>query len=259
VKRIVSILKVVPPAVIFLLPIVFSWNVFVALEHRFSPRVPWLALLDLVFIAVIWSAVARRWARRPVFGREPPSALTIGVAAIGLLASASLSILLATASGFGAALMEQARASQGITTTRLAFWALAHAAIVEELVLRGILQPVLEEACGLVGALVVTSVVFVLMHVGNDEFAVQWPFYILLSTVTGYVAWRSNSVALPIATHGLLNWSVNGVLALHGPVPSTVLLSYKMALLATTLLMSMLLAAFVVLDRRRFLAESLSK
>jgi hypothetical protein len=31
-----------------------------------------------------------------------------------------------------------------------------------------------------------------------------------------------------------------------------VLLSYKMALLATTLLMSMLLAAFVVLDRRRF-------
>jgi membrane protease YdiL (CAAX protease family) len=251
VKCIVSVLKLVPPAMIFVVPVVLSWNVVLAIEHRFSPRFPWLALFDLVFIAVMWSAVTKRWGRRRVFGQEPPSALTLGVAATGLLACAAFSVFLAALSGLGVATMQQTESVERITTTRFAFWLMAHAAIVEELLLRGILQPVLEEACGLVGALVVTSVVFVLMHMGNDEFAVQWPFYVLLSTVTGYVAWRSNSVALPIATHGLLNWTVNGVLALHGPISEKVLRSYQIPLFAATLLLGASFAVCLMIDLRR--------
>jgi membrane protease YdiL (CAAX protease family) len=160
-------------------------------------------------------------------------------------------MFLTAMSGSGIALVDQASSSQGITTTRIALWALAHAAIVEELALRGIFQPAIEEACGIVVALVATTLTFVLMHAGNGNFAVQWSFYALVSAVTGYLGWRSKSVGLPIAAHVVLNLGINGVVALHGPIPGSVLRDYTIQLSAATLLAGVLFAMCVVLDRLR--------
>lgn len=250
-KRIASILTAAIPAVVFFAASVLIWNVFLTFEDIFSPTLPWPLLCDFVSIALCWSALPRRWVRKQLFSSEPPSALILGAAVTGVLACASLAILLAAMSGSGIALIDQALSSQGITTTRVALWALAHAAIVEELTLRGILQPAIEEARGVVVALIATTLAFVLMHAGNGNFAMQWPFYALLAAVNGYLAWRSKSVALPIAVHAVVNLGMNGAFALHGPIPGSVLRSYTIQLSVATLLAGALFAMCVVLDRLR--------
>jgi len=80
-------------------------------------------------------------------------------------------------------------------------------AVAEESLYRGYLQPALVGKLGVIGGIVVTSLVFSLLHFNFNPVSVVAKF--LLGCTYGVVAWRTGSLTAPAVTHALV-WVVIG-------------------------------------------------
>jgi len=83
--------------------------------------------------------------------------------------------------------------------------AVAAAAIVEEMVFRGVFQGALAPRVSPTAAVLITSLVFASIH-----FQPSWFIQLLIfSVLAGYMAWRANSLIPPMIFHALSNlWTV---------------------------------------------------
>ncbi len=85
----------------------------------------------------------------------------------------------------------------------LAAQALVVAPLAEEFLYRGVLMMTLLKEIGVIGALVVSSAVFGIVHLPTEPQAVISLF--LLGMALGYIAYRTRSLVAPIIAHALFN------------------------------------------------------
>lgn len=81
----------------------------------------------------------------------------------------------------------------------------AMAAISEELAFRGIVQSWLRDRLGFRWALVLTSILFCLWHIGNPIFLKVFPYYLLVSVTLGVVYELNRALIPAIALHFILD------------------------------------------------------
>ncbi|MGH1365383.1 MAG: lysostaphin resistance A-like protein [Calditrichia bacterium] len=82
------------------------------------------------------------------------------------------------------------------------------ASVVEEALFRGFLQVSMEKQIDVTRAVVISTVAWAAMHLNPEMPAIAIPL-LLSGFISGYLAWRTNSIVLPIAIH-----AVNNLLAL---------------------------------------------
>ena len=87
---------------------------------------------------------------------------------------------------------------------------------VEELIFRSILQTRLEEAMGMFSGLVITSVLFGMMHSGYGTFY-EILFTSLAGFIIGYLFQRTRSLPFITLIHGLVNIFLFGIIPHLGP------------------------------------------
>ena len=73
----------------------------------------------------------------------------------------------------------------------------------EEFMYRGVLMMTLVKQMGILGALVVSSALFAVVHLPTEPQAVLPLFF--LGVAMGYVAYRTRSLAAPVVTHAIFN------------------------------------------------------
>ena len=81
------------------------------------------------------------------------------------------------------------------------------ACVAEESLYRGYLQPAMVKKVGVVGGIVLTSLLFSLLHFNFNPISVVSKF--LLGATYGVLAWRTGSLVAPGVTHALV-WFVIG-------------------------------------------------
>ena len=91
--------------------------------------------------------------------------------------------------------------------------------VVEEVLFRGYMQQRLAKRWGAAKAIVVTSILFSLVHITPHAIAAVVPLAFWL----GYVAWRSNSILPTIACHFFVNSGLNAwrMIAMFGELSET--------------------------------------
>ncbi len=200
-----------------------GWEVILAVNIRLSPNVPWYPLAAGLLILTLWAFLRRRWMPRGLLPRTPvtvPLAVCIGS---GVVACVALNFLLTI---FSPTLISAA-GSANISGTGLAvsytIVAPLFAAVVEEIFFRGVIQPAAENHMGAVGGVFFTSLLFVLIHLGNTLFLTQWPFYFFCSVFFGFLAWRTESLGYAIAAHVAVNLVGNFFVVWHGSFDATYL------------------------------------
>jgi len=77
------------------------------------------------------------------------------------------------------------------------------APVAEEFVYRGVLMMTLLKEIGIIGALVLSSAIFAVVHLPTEPQAVISLF--LLGMALGYIAYRTRSLLAPIIAHALFN------------------------------------------------------
>jgi membrane protease YdiL (CAAX protease family) len=77
------------------------------------------------------------------------------------------------------------------------------APVAEEFMYRGVLMMTLLKQMGILGALIVSSALFAIMHLTTEPQAVLPLFF--LGIALGYVAYRTRSLVAPIVTHAIFN------------------------------------------------------
>ena len=88
--------------------------------------------------------------------------------------------------------------------------------LIEELIFRSILQTRLEESMGLFSGLVVTSILFGVLHSGYGTFY-EILFVSLAGLIMGYMFQKTRSLPLIALTHGMVNIFLFGLIPLMGP------------------------------------------
>jgi hypothetical protein len=77
------------------------------------------------------------------------------------------------------------------------------APVAEEFMYRGVLMMTLLKQMGILGALIVSSALFAIVHLPTEPQAVLPLFF--LGLALGYVAYRTRSLVAPIVTHAIFN------------------------------------------------------
>ncbi|MDP2344066.1 MAG: type II CAAX endopeptidase family protein [Deltaproteobacteria bacterium] len=92
---------------------------------------------------------------------------------------------------------------------RLCFFAIGifGACVAEESLYRGYLQPAMVQKLGVVGGILLTSLLFSLLHFNFNPISIVSKF--LLGATYGVLAWRTGSLVAPGVTHALV-WFVIG-------------------------------------------------
>lgn len=88
--------------------------------------------------------------------------------------------------------------------------------LIEELIFRSILQTRLEESMGMFSGLVVTSILFGVLHSGYGTFY-EIMFTSLAGLMMGYMFQKTRSLPLIALTHGMVNIFLFGLIPLMGP------------------------------------------
>ncbi len=88
--------------------------------------------------------------------------------------------------------------------------------LIEELIFRSILQTRLEESMGMFPGLIVTSILFGVLHSGYGTFY-EMLFVSLAGLIMGYMFQKTRSLPLITLTHGMVNIFLFGLIPLMGP------------------------------------------
>lgn len=126
--------------------------------------------------------------------------------------------------GYAIALGEYYIIDPGNLIPDLSFWNVLKLSIVmimfigliEELIFRSILQTRLEESMGMFSGLMVTSILFGVLHSGYGT-CYEIMFTSLAGLMIGYIFQKTKSIPLIALTHGLVNIFLFGLIPLMGP------------------------------------------
>lgn len=152
-------------------------------------------------------------------GRQTPATLgwpsvhvgrDVVIGVIGFAVCAAWLVLVMLAVGGTAAVGEVLDAIVGWSPTQRASFVvigICGAAIAEESLYRGYLQPALVSKLGVVGGILLTSLLFSLLHFNFNPVSVVSKF--LLGCTYGLIAWRTGSLVAPAVTHALV-WVLIG-------------------------------------------------
>jgi membrane protease YdiL (CAAX protease family) len=136
-------------------------------------------------------------------------------AAIALLLVMATYVLAHTLKPFEV-LEREFRAILGHLSRRQIVWIAALSGAAEEVVFRGTMQPLLAGLWGPVPGLIVTSLVFGLLHYVPDRVFLPWTiFATLVGFICGGLFMVSGSILAPVVTHTLLN-AINLELIVNG-------------------------------------------
>jgi|GEM_PF-1159444 len=78
------------------------------------------------------------------------------------------------------------------------------ASVVEEALFRGFLQVSMEKQIDVTRAVVISSVAWAAMHLNPELPAIAVPL-LVSGFISGYLAWRTNSIVMPVIIHGINN------------------------------------------------------
>ena len=174
---------------------------------------PWYALLSFAFTAAL--AYAGYAAYVHVVERRPVSELARRAAGRELLAGAALGIVLVGAAVGALALLGtyHVTASHPWRAGLVPLISAATAATVEELVARGVLFRIGEEALGTWTALVGSAAIFGLLHLGNDHATLLGAFAIAVEAgiPLGAAYVLTGRLWLPIGLHFGWNFAEGGL------------------------------------------------
>jgi membrane protease YdiL (CAAX protease family) len=168
----------------------------------FAATVVYLPLLAVgLMTAVFWTKTV------PGAVRTPGGILAqIGFGAAVAIALVLVTYVLARTLKPFEVLEREFRAILGNLSRRDIVWIAALSGAAEEFVFRGTLQPWLAGAWSPVAGLVVTSLVFGLLHYVPDRVFLPWTaFATIVGFICGGLFLASGSVIAPVVTHILLN------------------------------------------------------
>ena len=190
------------------------WSALVALDLRFSPRLPWAIPAGMAYMCAATAYLnGSGWpkstaaARKRYFRAQPLVLAEFNWALLAGLAAVTCLWLLYAA--FGYLSTPPPRASEAglplIVLLGAALVAAAVTAIAEEGGLRGFMQTPLERLLGPAPAIAISSFFFVLIHLshGVAELARNAPFYFAAGCVYGLLAYLTRSILPSLILHFL--------------------------------------------------------
>jgi len=216
----IELAKAILVGIAILLLTTFAWEILLAVNSRVLTSMPIAGLGAILYGIFLWLLLRPNWITRPL---SFPSKLTRSdwkIVFTGLLGCIALMFFLAAIWPYK--LVAPQRPALVTFQLQLSFAIVGPglAALVEEIAFRGVVQPRLESALGVSLGILTCSFLFMLAHVANAEFSIQAPFYFVTSIYFGIVAWRTNSLCVPIVGHVALNVLGNSVALYAGPIDS---------------------------------------
>jgi uncharacterized protein len=192
---------------------VIPWSLFASLNLRYGKEVPWAILPAAAFLWLYWRFARGSWwpragaARlrrlsRTAFPSEEAWGGVLMAGVIGLLAILLFQGLMARLVHLPQQSTKEFEGLSILTIAGLVIMSALVAGIVEEISFRGFMQGPIERRHGPVVAIVVTGIVFGLMHYTHAEMTLAlMPFYMLVAVNYGVMAWLTNSVVPGIILH----------------------------------------------------------
>jgi len=188
------------------------WGVLIQSNSRFSPRLPWAAVIMVVFLVFYWKFL-KGWgwpqstaaARRAGLRAEPLSSSawrwSLVAGGLGLAASIALFILSHRLIRWPQTPRSDLAHIPFITLLPSLLMSATVAGISEEAGFRGYMQGPLERRYGPATGIAITSVVFGLAHVSHGAFLPAILFDIGWGALYGLLTYRSGSIVPAIVLH----------------------------------------------------------
>ncbi|MBN8502767.1 MAG: CPBP family intramembrane metalloprotease [Sphingomonadales bacterium] len=185
-------------------------NIIFLANLRHWPEVPWLILPTGIYLWAYWRYLGGSWGprstaefrRRSMRAQPLPPRLWYWSMIAGVLGIIALILVLRVANRV-VMLPEQEffDVSQASTTTVFAIIVIGAivAGIVEESAFRGYMQGPIEEAFGIIPAVLVTGIMFAVAHLGLTPVLV--PYYVAVAALYGTIAWLTRSILPTIVLH----------------------------------------------------------
>lgn len=189
------------------------WAVMVALNIKHSPDFPWAAIVTPFYLLIYWKfSTGRTWpasnaeVRRNMCRAHAVSSdafvITMIAGLVGLWALIQFQGIYARLVTLPTEQPEDLSAIPLYTLIPTVIVSALVAGVAEESAMRGYLQGPIEKKFGPVVAIVITGVVFGLLHFSHSEinFTVM-PWYLGVAIVYGTMAWKTNSVLPSMVLH----------------------------------------------------------
>jgi membrane protease YdiL (CAAX protease family) len=190
------------------------WAVLVSLNIKHGSAVPWAVPPTALYLWLFW-----RWIRGAGWPRSTAEARRVLCRANPVSDDAWAMALVAGLLGLVAVLLFQGVMGRLVTLPQqqdidpsqypimtVALWVLMSAAVAgvtEEAAFRGYLQGPIERRHGPVLAILITGLLFGLMHFTHPEVTlVLLPFYLAVAAVYGMLAYLTNSILPSVVLHG---------------------------------------------------------
>ena len=182
---------------------------------KFHPEIPWAFPMTLVILALYgayfsgWGPPrATREARRKLARASMPSArvwrAAIPALVFGIIALVALRLLLPSLMPIRAPAVSIPLSSYPLVTVIGALLSIAAiAAVTEEMAFRGYMQRPLEEAYGLVPAILIVGVMFWVAHLDHGITMTHVPFQMSASIALGLLAYLTRSLIPAMIAHGV--------------------------------------------------------
>jgi membrane protease YdiL (CAAX protease family) len=181
---------------------------------KFHPEIPWAFPMTLIILALYWAyfsgwgppAVTRD--ARQKLARVSWPAARIWRAAIpailsGIVALVALRLLLPSLMPVRAPSMSISLSSYPLPTVIGALLSIAAiAAVTEEIAFRGYMQKPLEDAYGIVPAVLIVGTMFWVAHLDHGITITHLPFQMAASIALGLLAYLTRSLTPPMIAHG---------------------------------------------------------
>ena len=181
---------------------------------KFHPEIPWAFPMTLVILALYWAyfsgwgpPAATRDARKKLARATWPSP-RIWVAAIpvmmfGIIALVALRLLLPSLMPVRAPSVSISLSSYLVATVIGALLSIAViAAVTEEIAFRGYMQKPLEEAYGIVPAVLIVGIMFWVVHLDHGITITHLPFQMSASIALGLLVYLTGSLIPAVIAHG---------------------------------------------------------
>jgi membrane protease YdiL (CAAX protease family) len=182
---------------------------------KFHPEIPWAFPLTLVILAAYaayfsgWGPPAATRATRQRLARASwPSAriwrASIPAIIVGVIALVALRLLSPSLMPVGAPSVSIPLSSYPLATIIGALLSIATiAAVTEEIAFRGYMQKALEEAYGIVPAVLIVGVTFWVAHLDHGITVTHLPFQMSASLALGLLAYFTRSLVPAMIAHGV--------------------------------------------------------
>jgi membrane protease YdiL (CAAX protease family) len=181
---------------------------------KFHPEIPWAFPITLVILALYWAyfsgwgpPAGTRDARKRLARASLPSAriwrAAIPAIVFGIIALVAMRLLLPSLLPVRAPSVSISLSSYPLPTIIGALLSIAViAAVTEEIAFRGYMQKPLEEAYGIIPAVLIVGIMFWVAHFNHDITITHLPFQMSASIALGLLVYLTRSLIPAMIAHG---------------------------------------------------------